>query len=62
MNEAKVPGVVKPTDTRSIPPDKPIVVPDIRPRSRHSAITKDLYTYQRYKTWMHNLRDPWEKK
>jgi hypothetical protein len=30
-------------------------------RSRHAAITHDLYSYRRYKHWMHNLRATWDK-
>jgi hypothetical protein len=30
-------------------------------RSRHAAITHDLYSYRRYKHWMHNLRTTWDK-
>jgi hypothetical protein len=29
--------------------------------SRHAAITRDLYTYQRYKEWLNNLRVTWDK-
>jgi hypothetical protein len=30
-------------------------------RSRHSIITGDLYSYQRYKNWINNLRITWDK-
>jgi hypothetical protein len=31
-------------------------------RSRHTAVSNDLYTFQGYKTWMHNLRNSREGK
>ena len=41
---------------------EPVDVPaEPKPRSRHSAITHDLYSYRRYKHWMNNLRSSWDK-
>jgi hypothetical protein len=39
-------------------------MPTVAPqrRTRHSVIINDLYTYQRYKTWMHDLRVGWNNK
>jgi hypothetical protein len=39
-----------------------VVVP-VAPKtpSRHAVITRDLYSYQRYKHWMNNLRVTWDK-
>ena len=31
-------------------------------RSRHTAVSNELYTLQGYKTWMHNLRHIREEK
>lgn len=28
---------------------------------RHTAITNDLYSYQRYKTWMNKARAGWKE-
>ena len=45
------------TTVRVIPLGQAVPTAAPQRRSRHSAIINDLYTYQRYKTWMHDLRD-----
>ena len=31
-----------------------------RARTRHAAITKNLYTWSNYKTWADKVKDSWE--
>jgi hypothetical protein len=60
MIEVKPSGQTPTTNLRVIPQAQLWSSGEPR-RSRHAAITRDLYTYQGYKTWMHNLRHPEEK-
>jgi hypothetical protein len=50
------------TKVRGIPLEQAAPAAPPQRRSRHSAIINDLYTYQRYKTWMHDLRHGWINK
>jgi hypothetical protein len=56
MIEVK-PGSQTATANLKVIPQAQVSVPTepVR-RSRHAPISNDLYTYQGYKTWMHNLR------
>jgi hypothetical protein len=49
------------TKVRAIPLEQAVPTAAPQRRSRHSTIVNDLYTYQRYKTWMHDLPDGWKK-
>ena len=57
----------KPTHARTVknlrlqPPQPILVAAEPATRSRHAAITHDLYSYRRYKNWMNNLRATWDK-
>ncbi len=50
------------TKMRAIPLEQ--AAPSAAPhrRSRHASIVNDLYTYDRYKTWLQNLPDDWKNK
>jgi hypothetical protein len=43
------------------PPQAAAVPAGPKPRSRHAAITHDLYSYRSYKHWMNNLRPSRDK-
>jgi hypothetical protein len=61
MNQAKLSGAMKMTNLQPNPP-QPVAVPaEPKARSRHAAITHDLYSYRRYKHWMNNIRASWDK-
>jgi hypothetical protein len=61
MNHGKLPRPMTKT-TPWINPPQPAAVPaEPKARSRHAAITHDLYSYRRYKNWMDNLRATWDK-
>jgi hypothetical protein len=47
------------TDTPAVPSET-AATHDSRFVGRHSAITNDLYSYHRYKTWMQKIRGTWE--
>jgi hypothetical protein len=56
MNQGKLSGAITMRNLRLNPP-QPVDVPaESKARSRHGAITHDLYSYRRYKHWMNNLR------
>jgi hypothetical protein len=62
MIEVKSSAQTATTNLRVIPQTQVLNSGEPSRRSRHAAITRDLYTYQGYKTWMHNLRHTQEKK
>ena len=60
MNQGKLSSAMTMTNQRLNP--QPVAVPaEQKARSRHAAITHDLYSYRRYKHWMNNLRTSWGK-
>ena len=58
MNQGKLSSAMTMANLQLNPPQQ--VEP--KARSRHAAITLDLYSYRRYKHWMNNLRASWDKK
>ena len=61
MNQGKLGSAMTMTNLRLNLP-QPVAVPaEPKARSRHAAITHDLYSYRRYKHWMNNLRTSWDK-
>jgi len=62
MTEVKPGGQTATTNLRAIPQAQVVSSGEPSRRSRHAAVTRDLYTYQGYKTWMHNLRNIQEYK
>jgi hypothetical protein len=57
MNQGKLSSVLMMTNLRLNPPQPAAVPAEPKARSRHAAITHDLYSYRLYKHWMDNLRD-----
>jgi hypothetical protein len=61
MNQGKLSSAMAMTNLRLNPP-QPVDVPaEWKSRSRHAAITHDLYSYRRYRHWMNNLRASWDE-
>jgi hypothetical protein len=61
MNQGKLTSVMTVTNLR-LNSAQPVAAPaEPTARSRHAAITHDLYSYRRYKHWMNNLRATWDK-
>jgi hypothetical protein len=60
MNQGKLSSARTMANLRLNPP-QPVAGPVEQARSRHAAITHDLYSYRRYKHWMNNLRTSWDK-
>jgi hypothetical protein len=61
MNQGKLSSAMTMTSLQLNPP-QPVAVPaEPKTRSRHAAITHDLYSYRRYKHWMNSLRASWDK-
>ena len=60
MNQAKLNGAVM-ANLRLNPPQPGAVPAEPKARSRHAAITHDLYSYRRYRHWMNNLRASWDE-
>jgi hypothetical protein len=60
MNQGKLGGAILMTNLRQNPPAADVPAQP-KARSRHAAITHDLYSYRLYKTWMNNLRTSWNK-
>ena len=62
MNQGKLSSAMTMANLQLNPP-QPVAVPaEPKVRSRHAAITLDLYSYRRYKHWMNSLRASWDKK
>ena len=61
MNHGKFDGIKAITNLRQNLPPRLDVPAEPKARSRHAAITQDLYSYRRYKHWMISLRASWEK-
>ena len=61
MNQAKFDGAKTMANLRQNLPPRLDVPVESKVRSRHAAITQDLYSYRRYKHWMISLRASWEK-
>ena len=62
MIEVKPSGKTAMPNLRVIPQAQVLDPGDPPRRSRHAAISHDIYTYQGYRTWMHNLRHTREGK
>jgi len=61
MNQGKICGAMMMENLRLNPPQPAEVSSGSKARSRHAAITHDLYSYRRYKHWMNDLRVSWDK-
>lgn len=61
MNQGKFGSVKTMTELRQNLPQRLDAPAEPKARSRHAAITQDLYSYRRYKHWMISLRASWEK-
>jgi hypothetical protein len=61
MNQGKLSSALAMTNLRLDPPQAIAVPAEPKARSRHGAITHDLYSYRRYKHWMNNLRASWDE-
>ncbi|HEY4443588.1 MAG TPA: hypothetical protein VGN30_04830 [Steroidobacteraceae bacterium] len=61
MNQGKRSSAMAMTNLRLNPPQTLSVPAEPKTRSRHDAITHDLYSYRLYKHWMNNLRASWGK-
>ena len=61
MNQGKFGNVKTTTYPGQNLPQQLDVPAEPKARSRHAAITHDLYSYRRYKHWMITLRASWEK-
>lgn len=61
MNQGKLISAMAMTNLRLNPPQTLSVPAAPKARSRHGAITHDLYSYRLYKHWMNNLRASWDK-
>jgi hypothetical protein len=61
MNQGKLSSAMAMTNLRLNPPQTNTVPAEPNARSRHGAITHDLYSYRRYKHWMSNLRASWDE-
>jgi hypothetical protein len=62
MIEVKPSGKTAAANLRAIPQTEVLGSSERPRRSRHTAVSNDLYTLQGYKTWMHNLRNNREGK
>jgi hypothetical protein len=61
MTQGKLSSAMTMANLRLNPP-QPVAGPaEQKARSRHAAITHDLYSYRRYKHWMNNLRASWDE-
>jgi hypothetical protein len=56
MIEVKPSGQTAAANLRAIPQAEAVGSSEPPRRFRHNAVSNDLYTFQGYKTWMHNLR------
>jgi hypothetical protein len=61
MNRGKLANAMAVTDLQLNPARPEAAAAEPKIRSRHAAITHDLYSYRRYKHWMHDLRATWDK-
>jgi hypothetical protein len=61
MNQGKLSSALAMTNLRLNPPQAADVPAEWKARSRHAAVTHDLYSYRRYRHWMNNLRTSWDK-
>ena len=61
MNQGKLSSAMAMTNLRLNPPHAEATPAEPKARSRHAAITHDLYSYRRYKHWMNSLRDSWDR-
>jgi hypothetical protein len=61
MNQDKLGSGMTMTNQRLNSPQAAVTPAEPKARSRHAAITHDLYSYRRYKHWMNNLRVSWDK-
>jgi hypothetical protein len=59
MNQGKLSGALAMTNQRLNPPQPAASPAEPKSRSRHAAITHDLYSYRGYKHWMNNVRASW---
>ena len=62
MNQGKLNSAMLMANLQLNPPQPMAVPAETKARSRHAAITLDLYSYRRYKHWMNSLRASWDKK
>jgi hypothetical protein len=62
MIEVKPSGKTAAANLRAIPQAEVLGSSEPVRRSRHTAVSNDLYTFQGYKTWMNNLRNTREGK
>jgi hypothetical protein len=60
MNQGKLGGAMAMTNQPLNPPQPAATLAEPKARSRHAAITHDLYSYRRYKHWMNNVRASWD--
>jgi hypothetical protein len=61
MNQGKLTSPTTVTNQRLNAVQSVAVPAEPKTRSRHAAITRDLYSYKRYKDWMNNLHVTWDK-
>ena len=61
MNQGKLTSATTATKLRLNRAQSVALPVEPKTRSRHAAITRDLYSYQRYKHWVNNLRVTWDK-
>jgi hypothetical protein len=61
MNQGKPRTAMTMANLHLNPPQAAAVPAGPKARSRHAAITHDLYSYRRYKHWMNGLRASWDK-
>ena len=57
MIEVKPSGKTAAPNLRAIPQAEVLGPTGPARRSRHTAVSSELYTLQGYKTWMHNIRN-----
>jgi hypothetical protein len=62
MIEVKPSGQTAAANLRAIPQAEVLGPSGPARRSRHTAVSNEIYTLQGYKTWVHNLRHTREKK
>jgi hypothetical protein len=62
MIEVKTSGKTPAANLRAIPQAEVLGPGEPARRSRHTAVSNEIYTLQGYKTWMHNLRQFREEK
>jgi hypothetical protein len=60
MNQGKLSGALAMTNQRLKTPQPAASPAEPKVRSRHAAITHDLYSYRGYKHWMNSVRASWD--